>query len=131
MQFQLATDYALRILGYMHESEEKLSTAVSMSEKLGITYLYFMKIISRLKGAGLVKSVQGCNGGYSLCDDIEGVSVYDVVCIMEGGIYINRCLQPDSYCSRNATENCKVHDFFESLQNTIVERLRGKKVCEL
>lgn len=130
MQFQLATDYALRILRYMHESEEELSTAVCMSEKLGITYLYFMKIISRLKAAGLVKSVQGCNGGYSLCGDVDNVSVYDVVCIMEGGIHINRCLQPDGFCSRGSAESCKVHEFLKSVQTSIVDQLKNKKICE-
>lgn len=131
MQLQLATDYAIRILSYMNDNDEELSTAVTMSEQLGITYLYFMKIISRLKAAGLVKSVQGCNGGYRLADKGRKISIYDVVVIMEGGISINRCLQDDMYCSRNAPPDCAVHKYFKSLQELIVENLKGAYIGEL
>ena len=130
MQLQLATDYAIRILSYMYQQDNKLSTAVSMSESLGITYLYFMKIISRLKGAGMVDSVQGCNGGYKLANKRKKISVYDVVCVMEGGISINRCLQEDLYCSRNAAPECKVHQYFKSLQGQIVDSLKGQCIAD-
>ncbi len=131
MQFQMATDYAIRILNYMCNSGDKLSTATSMAEKLGITYLYFMKIISRLKNAGMVVSVQGCNGGYRLSDDIAAVSVYDVVQAMEGGISITRCLREDHYCSRGAVEACGAHRYFQSLQDTIVKSLKDQRISQL
>ncbi len=131
MQLQLATDYAIRILSYMHDNDEELSTAVTMSEQLGITYLYFMKIISRLKSAGLVKSVQGCNGGYRLADKGSKISLFDIVVIMEGGISINRCLQDDMYCSRNAAPDCAVHKYFKSLQDIIVDNLKRAYIGEL
>lgn len=131
MQFQLATDYAFRILDYMNENDEKLMTAVHMAEHLGITYLYFMKIISKLKAAGIVLSVQGCNGGYRLKKPADEISVYEVIETMEGGIYINRCLMPDGYCSREATKTCKMHKYFESVQNGLIEQLKEKKIAEI
>ncbi len=130
MQLQLATDYAIRILSYMYQNDNKLSTAVNMSESLGITYLYFMKIISKLKSAGMVASVQGCNGGYQLADSQKKISLYDVVEVMEGGIAINRCLQDDMYCSRHAAPECAVHQYLASLQALLVENLKNKYVSE-
>lgn len=130
MQLQLATDYAIRILAFMYQHENKLTTAVSMSEQLGITYLYFMKIVTKLKAAGMVTSVQGCNGGYQLTDSKKKISLYDVIDVMEGGISINRCLQDDMYCSRNAAPECAVHQYFKSLQEILVENLKAKYVSE-
>jgi len=86
MKFQLATDYAIRILCYLHENNNRLSTATHLSEKLGITYLYFMKLTCVLKQAGLIQSVQGCNGGYQLAKNAENATLYDVVKVIEGDI---------------------------------------------
>lgn len=130
MQFKLATDYAVRILCEL-STTKKLCTATELSEKIGISYLYFMKVITRLKAEGLVESVQGCNGGYLLVKDPEKITMYDVVCVMEGELQINRCLEEDQYCSRNATANCTVHKCYKSLQEMIIQQLKTKNIADL
>ena len=129
MQFQLATDYAIRILHYLYENEGTLTTAVDMSEKLGVTYLYFMKVIGKLKKAGMVESVQGCNGGYRLGTNGGDISFYDIVMVMEDGIAINRCLQPDQFCSRDAAPGCPVHQYYGELQDVIIAMLKKKTIA--
>ena len=131
MRFQRATDYAIRILCYLHEHGNHLSTAASLSEKLGISYLYFMKVTGYLKQAGLLKSVQGCNGGYQLAKRAEDISLYDVVRVIEGEIMINRCLEHDGFCSRWATDYCLVHKFFESFQQGMIDELKSKRIPDL
>ncbi|HBU11833.1 MAG TPA: Rrf2 family transcriptional regulator [Clostridiales bacterium] len=130
MQFQLATDYAIRILGYLYHHKNDLATAANMSEELGVTYLYFMKIISKLKASGVVRSVQGCNGGYQLAVPAEEISLYDVIDIMEGGIHINRCLQEDGFCSNGGAPDCRVRQYLVSLQGGLVNRLKEKYISE-
>ena len=131
MRFQRATDYAIRILCYLHEHNNQLSTAADLSEKLGISYLYFMKVTGYLKQAGLLKSVQGCNGGYQLAKRAEQISLYDVVRVIEGEIIINRCLEHDGFCSRGATDYCLVHKFFESFQQGMVDVLKTRHISDL
>ncbi|MDL2236444.1 Rrf2 family transcriptional regulator [Christensenellaceae bacterium OttesenSCG-928-K19] len=130
MQFQLATDYAIRILSYLHHNDKELATAANMAEELGITYLYFMKIIGKLKAADIICSVQGCNGGYKLAKSAEDISLFDVVTVMEGGISINRCLQEDGFCSRGAAPHCPVHKYFSDLQSDIIKQLGQKHISE-
>ena len=131
MQFQLATDYAIRILSYLHRQNNQLATAVEMSEKLGITYLYFMKIIGKLRHAGLVQSVQGCNGGYRLACNADHISFYDVVRVMEGELNINRCLADHAACSKHSAPHCKMHQFFRTLQDDMIVSLKGKSIAEI
>lgn len=131
MRFQRATDYAIRILCHLHEHNNQLSTAADLSEKLGISYLYFMKVTGYLKQAGLLKSVQGCNGGYQLAKRADKISLYDVIRVIEGEIMINRCLEHDGFCSRGATEYCQVHKFFESFQQGMVDELKAKYIPDL
>ena len=41
-------------------------TAISISEKLGISKIYLEQVFSLLKRAGLVNTVKGAQGGYAL-----------------------------------------------------------------
>lgn len=129
MQFQITTDYAIRIIHYLHQ-QNRLSTAISASQDLGISYQYYAKVINRLKQAKLVDSVQGRNGGYQLARPANEISLYDIICAMEGDVKINRCLV-DGFCSRNATDNCPVHDIFADLQQKFVKELSNHFVSEL
>ena len=131
MQFQITTDYAIRIMGYLYQNNNQLSTAADMSAQLGITYQYFMKVINRLKHAGLVSSVQGCNGGYQVSDLSGDVTLYDIISIMEGEIIINKCLEQEGFCSRKATATCPVHKFFYSVQEEIIDLFKQKRISEI
>lgn len=131
MQFQLATDYAIRILMCLHEHGNKLLSAVYMAEQLGITYLYFMKVISKLKQAGIVTSMQGCNGGYRLARPAGEITMLEVVDIMEEGIHINRCLQTDGFCSREAGPDCRLKQKHIALQNVITNYLRDVVITDI
>lgn len=131
MKFQLATDYAIRILCYLYAHKNRIRTAEYLSEKLGITYLYFMKLTRVLKKAGLIYSTQGCNGGYQLARNAGSASLYDVIILFEGDIKINRCLEEDHFCSRNASEWCPVHQFFMEIQEGFVAQLKKKRICDL
>ena len=131
MRFQLATDYAIRILCYLHENGNRLSTATELSDNLGISYLYFMKVTGYLKHAGLLQSVQGCNGGYQLAKRADQISIYDVVQVIEGDIAINRCLGKDGFCSRGDKEACRVHKFFETIQEGMVRQMKQQHIPDL
>lgn len=37
-------------------------------------------------------------------------------------MYINRCLEEDKYCSRDAIENCSIRQFYTNFQNVIEEK---------
>ena len=131
MKLQLTTDYAIRILCYLHEHNNRLTTAADLSKELGITYLYFMKISGYLKQSGLLKSVQGCNGGYQLAKTAENISLYDVVKVIEGDITLNRCLEEDRFCSRDATEQCSMHRFLKNLQQELISKLDTLNISQL
>lgn len=131
MQLQITTDYAIRIIHYLLQHEGQLTRASELAEHLGITYQYVFKIIARLKEAGLIESEQGRWGGYKMVMDANDITLYDIIRIMEGNIYVNRCLEPDGYCSRLAASTCSVHKIFASLQNEIISLLKSKKMSDI
>jgi Rrf2 family protein len=119
------------MVGYLAQHYDRLVTARSMANELGITYQYSMKVINQLKKGDIITSVQGCNGGYRLAEGADSISFYDIICLMEGKINLNRCLGEDRFCSRDATDYCEIHKVLQEMQNDLVEKLRSKKITEV
>jgi len=130
MQLQVSTDYAIRILHYLHINKEDLSTAMTISQSIGITYPFFIKIANQLKKKGLLSAVQGRNGGYRLARSAAEISIYDVFWAIEGDLTLNRCLHDDRFCNRMEPEDCKFHHFFQGLQDQVVDALSQKNIAE-
>ena len=131
MRFQITTDYAIRMLLFMAQREGQVSTAETAAKELGITYSYFNKVAHKIRTAGFLESVQGPGGGYCIAKNGANITLHDIVTVMEGDIRINRCLEEDGFCSRNATQTCPVHKTFEALQNQIIDLLKSVRIGDL
>lgn len=62
-------------------------TAVSISDKLGISKIYLEQVFSLLKRGGLVVSVKGAQGGYLLSRSPEKISAYDILSSVESSLF--------------------------------------------
>ena len=62
-------------------------TAVSISEKLGISKIYLEQVFSLLKRGGLVVSIKGAQGGYLLSRSPAKISAFDVLSAVEGSLF--------------------------------------------
>ena len=131
MQFQMSTDYAIRILHYLHVHQNELPTAMTIAQSVGVTYAFFIKVANQLKKEGLIDAVQGRHGGYKLAKSAADISLYDVIMAMEGKLQINRCLKDDQFCSRDGVGSCPVHDFLLGLQNKMIDELSSAYIAEL
>ncbi len=120
MQLRLETDYAIRCLLYLADGHDGASSS-SIGEAIGLSQIYAQKILSNLRSKGFVLVTRGSRGGYSLAKDPADIIILDVISRIEGTIAINRCVEPDSYCNRDASEVCSMHYFYESVQNLLEE----------
>ena len=130
MQLQISTDYAIRILQYLHKHQDELPTAMTISQAIGITYPFFIKIANQLKRKGFLNAVQGRNGGYRIADETGNISIYDIFLAIEGDLQINRCLQPNHTCSQGEIEDCPVHHFFAGMQGNIIDNMKSKTIAD-
>lgn len=123
LKFQTSTQYALQMLGLMYENRQMLTRATDLAEKIGKTYLYAVKVLGMLKEKGLVKSEQGCNGGYCLARDPEKISVYDVVCAVDNEVAI--CNDKMAFGDR------RLKNYFTNLQEAMVLSLKRESILSL
>lgn len=124
MRVTQEADYAIRMCCALNESGEVLDTG-RLSEIVSITKPIALKVLRKLKSAGIVDSVKGAEGGYRLACDAERLSILDIIESIDGKVYISKCLDDCHYCSLNGFNktNCKVHMAFQAINKELVEGL--------
>lgn len=130
MQLNVTTDYAIRmtlflaILGTPMGSED-------ISKQMGIPKQIIAQIAKPLRDAGIIATKRGVGGGFSLNRKPEEISLADVINAMEETTRINRCMEADHYCSRDAAATCPVRKFYEGIQTFVDEAFSSKTIASL
>lgn len=122
MQLNITTDYAIRTILYLGEKDGKATTD-EISENMGIPRGYLEKVLRKLKSASYVYSEPGSRGGYYLNKSLNEITLGDVIRTMENTVKINRCLENDCFCSRNAASVCAIRKFYMRTQKRLEERI--------
>lgn len=130
MKLHMTTDYGIRVMCCLY-SKEALITANELSEQLCISYGYLNKVLGSLRQAGMVEVLHGRFGGYQIAEGAQGVTLYDIIQVMEGDIQINSCLGMDGFCNKGGIETCLVHAVLESAQKELVDNLRRVRLADI
>lgn len=123
MRITLESDYALRILTAMAESEG-VTDAKTISANTSVTLRFTLKILHKLVGGGLVQSFKGVNGGYKLKLSPENITLKAVIELIDGPIAIARCLETEEGCSLNCDKTaCVYHHIFDTISIDLAKKL--------
>ncbi|MEA4826446.1 RrF2 family transcriptional regulator [Clostridium sp. JNZ J1-5] len=126
MRITQEADYALRVvlylckLGYGEKIEAK-----HIAEHEHVPIRFLLKLLRKLKQAGIVDSYRGVNGGYTLNKYPEDITFKDVIVAVDGPIYMNRCIYDPKHCNAKRTNRCEVHNALVSTQNKLVSQLES------
>ena len=130
MQLNLTTDYAIRIVLYL-ATKGGVVSSLELSEKMAIPQNGVLKIMRQLNRAGFTRTHIGIQGGYSIARPAAKITLFSIIDTMESTTKINRCLEEDRYCSRFATKDCPVRNFYCTLQQELEEKLSSITVQTL
>lgn len=120
-------DYAIRICAYLANFYKKEYISVpDISKKLYLTVPFTTKIIHQLKNNNIIETVQGKYGGIRLKVSPNKLTFYDILYAMGFDMTINECLRNPGICP--LVDNCKIHRFFLSQENTIIENLKNATI---
>ena len=128
MQLNVTTDYALRVVLHIMAKED-IATRSEICDTMGIPPNSVPAITSVLKKAGIIGEVRGPHGGFQLEKNKNEITMQDVIDAFEKTTKINRCLENDAYCSRQAAEFCEVRKYYEKMQDHF-ERCMQKKLID-
>ena len=114
---------AIRIVYYLAVQDKKLS-AKQVSEGIGVSLRFSLKILRKLILCGIARSYKGMKGGYMLNRRPEEISVGEIIEVIDGPINILRTLGiPSEYQKSN-------EDLDRPFQN-YMSRVNNNLRCEL
>ncbi len=115
MQLNLKTDYAIRTLLYL-ATKNATASSTEISEQMVIPKSMISEFAVPLQRAGILTTQRGAGGGFALGRTPADISLHEVINLLEGTTRINRCLEDNHKCSRNATATCPVRKFYVRVQ---------------
>jgi len=88
-----------------------------IAKKEAISLKYLEQVIIPLRTAGLVKSIRGSKGGYSLAKAPSEIWLNDLVEILEGPLDLVECLHNPAACKK--VQTCVTRDIWKDVQEAI------------
>ena len=129
MTLSKTTEYALRILTLMASDPEKMYSSLYLHDKLNIPKKYLQRFLTDLSKNGLIKSIQGRNGGFVFAKKIEKIFISDIIDAIEGFSKTPSCFFGFEKC---ALDNpCAIHDVWITSQNDLIKILSTTKLSDL
>ncbi len=124
-------EYGLRALMYMvaHREEGAFVSIRDMAEQLDISFHFLTKILQSLTQAGILKSYRGPNGGVAFNIPPEKVLLSDVVHVLEGDDFFDKCLLGLPGCGKLAP--CPMHHIWKEIKGTLKHEFETTSMAEM
>jgi len=103
-------------------------TLAEIAKRQGISLSYLEQLFARLRRSGLVDSVRGPGGGYTLATEPSKVSVVEIIHAINENIDARRC-SGEKNC--HGDEACLTHQLWEDLSERIHTFLSGITLADL
>ena len=123
------TDYAMRALCYIAKQGRGSVSATEMVAALKIPRPFLRKILQTLSSEGLLRSVKGQGGGFSLALPAEKVLLTDLIKIFQNTIQLNECVFKKRLCPNRST--CVLKKEIDSIEQDVLKRLHGISIASL
>ncbi|MBE0451427.1 MAG: Rrf2 family transcriptional regulator [Clostridia bacterium] len=112
--------YGLRAMVALAMNSSGEHVALShVAEREGLSLQYLEQVFSTLRKAGLVKSVKGAGGGYTLAQDSSMITAGTVLRAMEGDLSIAGKLKDDGV-EATVIEQCIRESLWDRIDESIV-----------
>jgi Rrf2 family transcriptional regulator, iron-sulfur cluster assembly transcription factor len=126
MRITQESDYGFRVILYLSKlGYGKKIEAKTISKDENIPLRFLLKLLRKLTQADIIKSYRGVNGGYSLNQMPENITLKDVIESIDGPIHINRCLYDPDHCNLKRSHICGVHSALETVQIKLTKELES------
>lgn len=125
MQFSVKTEYALRAIYEIsqNKSEEPIRRKVIATNQ-DIPIHFLEHILISLKKGGIIQSIRGMKGGYTLAKPAAEINLWDLYKSVEEVQEENQCF-PAYKKSCERFSHCKIKSVWTNLNQTVKEHMRS------
>ncbi len=106
-------------------------TAAEISQKEGIPIQFLEQILVTLRRSGLIRSVRGPGGGYTLSKPASQLTLKEIFDVLEGSTALIRCLDPLSLERCERESNCTARLLFQKMQDQLDTLLKETSLEDL
>jgi Rrf2 family protein len=117
------------VLSLYYSSGPVSARDIADTESMPLNYLE--QILSRLKQAGLVKTVRGRHGGYALSRMPASIMVKDITDALQRSPYLIDCLNPKAKYTCSKKGSCPALLFWQQLNKSIQAALLSTSLEDL
>lgn len=123
------TDYATVILSHLAHDKLRVQGALEIAEATGIAQPTASKILKMLVKAGVLSSVRGARGGYTLAKAPERITVAWVISVLEGPIALTECSASHKGCEQ--ASGCRIQGNWHVINEKIMQALESVTLADL
>lgn len=124
--------YGLRaLIDLAKYSEIEPVSISSIAARQGISERYLEQLMALLKKAGLVKSIRGASGGYTLAKCADDISVGDVLRALEGNLEPVDCPAFTQQEGCESAGGCVTKYVWKKINESINQTVNEMKISEL
>ena len=128
--FSRQCEYALQAVVFLALQKEGERISIKdLTKQLDIPYNFLAKIFQDLSRKGLLESLKGPGGGFSLGMAARDITLFHIVEAIDGVDFTQKCVMGFSECS--GTHPCAVHEKWAALRDGIYSMLVSKNVAQL
>ncbi len=132
MRLSHLADYAVVLMtaAARRDAGERLS-ATALAADTGVPLPTAQKLMGQLAGAGLLSSVRGAGGGFTLARPADAISLAEIIEAIEGPIALTQCSGSDepSECALDA--HCRVKPHMGIVGRAVRGALGAVRLTEL
>ena len=130
MRLSHLADYAVVLMtaAARYPAGARLS-ATELANDTGVPLPTTQKLMGQLTGCGLLKSVRGAGGGFTLARPAEDITLADIVEAVEGPIAMTVCSGGSTDCALDA--HCRVKPHMGIVGNAVRGALGAVSLTEL
>lgn len=132
MRMTQEADYAIRFVYILAKQPDTVQGAAQLSQVAVTPERYTLKILHKLKHSGIVKSIKGAHGGYTLAKKPEELSLKVIIEAIDGEIALSKCMGEEP-CSRMGMnkQSCCFHRIFCTISQEVADRLSGITIADV
>ncbi|MCM2603345.1 Rrf2 family transcriptional regulator [Rossellomorea marisflavi] len=126
MKFSRGTNYALHTILHLalKVDNNKPIGVQQLAEQQSVSSTYLSKILAKLVKEGLVVSISGANGGYSLGHNWESISFLNIIHAIEGKASLFEC-------HFNHGSGCLIEQVMSSAEKKMEEELLNTTISDV
>jgi len=126
-----STEYAFRALVFvqLRNWEQKRPGVEEIAKEIEAPEAYTAKVLQTLTKNKLMDSMKGRGGGFFFNKNQSNLTLYEVICVMEGNTYFTKCGFGLKHCSNE--KPCPLHEEYKVVREEFYKLVQRETIHSL